>query len=122
VLGGLEQVLGGEHVVARVELEPLAPAGPHPRLGGQVKGRVTLTDEVVQRSPRQVDGHELESVPIARDVDVAQLLGAAVVVVEAVHSEHLDAVGQQRFGEVRADEARASGHECTHRGIESHGH
>ena len=47
----------------------------------------------------------------ARRARLASLLGAPVVVVEAVDADDLAAVGQQRLGQVRADEAGAAGDE-----------
>jgi hypothetical protein len=67
--------------------------------------------EAAEITAGEVERDELEVVPAAREVEVAQLLAAAVVVVEAVDADHVHAVGQERFGQLRADEARAAGDE-----------
>ena len=109
VRAGLEQVLGREQVVAQVRLEARAPARPHAGLGGEVKDRVDVGDEVGELAARQVDRHEVEGIPLARALEVADLRRTAVVVVEAVDADDVDAVTQERLGQRRADESGTAG-------------
>ena len=72
---------------------------------------VGLVDEILELAAGEVDGDELEALPVAGAAQVGELVGATVVVVEAVNAEDGVAVGEQRLGELRADEAGAAGDE-----------
>jgi hypothetical protein len=74
-----------------------------------VEHHVGLGDEIAEIAARQVERDELEALPVARVVEVAQLLCAAVVVVEAVDPDDLLPLAKQRLGQIRADETGAAG-------------
>src|SRR4029079_10128211 len=101
-----------EDVVAHVGLEAASPAGAHAGLGGEVEAGVGLVDETLQTAAGESDGNELEAGPVAGAAEVGELVGAIVVVVEAVDAEDGVAVGEQRLGELRSDEAGAAGDEA----------
>ncbi len=93
--GGLQQPLGGEEVVAEVELVARAPAGAHARLARQVEDHV---DAVQQRLDLRVGEVGLPVTRSGLQVDPG----------------HLVPPRTQGVGHVRADEARAAGHERPH--------
>jgi hypothetical protein len=107
-------VLRREDVVALVLLEALTPALAHPRLGGEVEDDVARLDQLDEVAAREVERDELEPVPVHGDLEVAPLVGALVVVVEAVDADHLVTVRKQGLGQVRPDEAGAAGDESSH--------
>ena len=107
-------MLRREDVVAHVGLEARAPARAHSGLAGEVEHRVAVARERLQVTAGEVDGDEVEPVPLPCALDVAQLLRAGVVVVEAVHPDHVPAVAEQRLGEVGTDESGAAGDEGPH--------
>jgi hypothetical protein len=72
---------------------------------------VDLADDLVEVASREVDGDELEVVPCGALGEIVELLAPAVVVVEAVDAHDVDAVAEQRLGQVRADEPCAAGDE-----------
>src|SRR5206468_10349534 len=109
----IQEMLGCEDVVANIGLEALAPTRAHSRLCRQVENDIAVGEELVQLAPRQVDRHEVELLPAPGPLQVAQLLPARVVAVEAVDADDLAAVFEQRFGQVRSDESGAAGHEGT---------
>jgi hypothetical protein len=69
--GRLEQVLRGQHVVAQVGVEALAPARPDAGLGRQVVDGLAVHHQVVEVAPAQVDRDEVELTPLAGTLDVA---------------------------------------------------
>jgi len=75
---------------------------------------IALGLELVQAASGQVDGYEVEVVPAACALEIAQLVSAPIVRVEAVHADDLAAVFEKRFGQVGADEPGTAGYECTH--------
>ena len=89
-------------------LVPLPPARSHAWLCGQVTDQLALADEVLQAALCQVDGGELESVPVSQVPQVAELLSAAVVVVEAVDPDDLGVLIEERRCKMRADEPGAA--------------
>ena len=70
---------------------------------------VGLEKQVAEVAAGEVQRDELELLPTARKIEVAELLAATIVVVEAVDADHAHAIGQKRLGELRADETCASG-------------
>jgi asparagine synthase (glutamine-hydrolysing) len=110
----LEQLLGRDDVIAHVTLESRSPTRPNPRLAREVENDVDFRDDLVEIAPGKINRQKHETVPIARLLQVPELLGAAVIVVEAVHAEDVVSVRQQRFGQVRSDEASTSGDESAH--------
>src|SRR5215208_2698479 len=108
-------MLGRHDVVADVTLKARPPTPAHPRFRRQVIDDIRLGHEVVELTQGQVNWHELERVPVLCLMSQVPKLGwALIVVVEAVNADDLEAIGEERLGEVRADEARAAGYECTH--------
>ena len=86
--GRLEQVLGGEHVVAQVGLEAAAPARPDAGLGGEVEHDVAFVDEIVEIAAARSIGTNSNDVPLARALaGCGASARAAVVVVEAVDAD-----------------------------------
>ena len=108
--------MGREHVIADVELEPVAPASPNPWLGSEMEHHVAFVDERPEVSCREIDGHKLERWPCLRMGQVGKLVCATVVVVEAVHAEDLYPVAQKRLREVRSNKAGAARNECSSNG------
>ncbi len=111
---GLEDVLGGQDVVLHVPAIARTPAGAHAGLGRQVEDDVGLLDELPQVPAAEVDRHELEARPLAHMPEVGELLRAPVVVVEAIDAHDRVPAVEQGLCEVRADEARTTGHKRAH--------
>jgi len=64
---------------------------------------------------RKIDRDEVEARPLPRAVQVPQLLRSGIVVVEAIDAHDGLTVCEQRLGQVRPDEAGASGDHRGHR-------
>jgi diguanylate cyclase (GGDEF)-like protein/PAS domain S-box-containing protein len=97
---GLEQALGGEHVVTDVVLEADPERRPHARLGGQMEHDARAVEKSLDGIAAEVGLHQLELRLGARFLEVGLLDDAIVEVGERVDPEHLPAVGQEALGEV----------------------
>jgi hypothetical protein len=73
-----------------------------------MKNDIAIGDDAVQIRGHEVDRHEFEGLRLARLLDIAQLLFASVVVVEAVDAGDSVAIHEQRVAQMRADESRAA--------------
>jgi hypothetical protein len=57
-----------------------------------MEDQVTVADHLVERAAGQVDRRELELIPTHQMPEVAELLAASIVVVEAVDPDDLEPV------------------------------
>ena len=104
--GRLEDPLAREHVPLDVEREDV-PEAAHSRLPGEMEDTVPARE--VELVVREVEPPHVEA---AR---VPLLQRGVVVVGERVDPDHLVPRGQQRLGEMRADEARSACDDVSHR-------
>jgi hypothetical protein len=63
----------------------------------------------------QIALKKVESFAFSGALKVAQLLGACVIVAQAVNTNHFGSVAEERLNEVGANEAGAAGYDAAHR-------
>ena len=106
----LEQPLRGGDVVAQCSGRSARPSSSA-RPARPARWKTTSQPSSRSRSVAARRGRPVTSskrVVVARACEVARLSARRVVVVEAVDADDVAPVGEQRLGEVRADEARRS--------------
>ncbi len=84
LLDSLEQLLGREHVVARVDVEVLPPTHPNARLAGEVEDEVGAREREPRSSSREVALDQREGGMVERRGEVRLLALFVVVVGEGV--------------------------------------
>ena len=94
--------------------EAVRPRQPNARLRGLVVHRVDAAEQRLDVAGPQVGLDQLEPFVRTRDRDVLLLRRAVVVRREAVDAEHGVAAGEQRLGEMTADEAGRAGDQRAH--------
>jgi len=80
---------------------------------------IDAPQEIIQIASGQIYRDEVKPRPVVCPLEVAQLLQTAVVVVEAIDTQDLMTVTEQRLGEMRPDEACATGYKDANSGYPS---
>src|SRR5260370_27769637 len=109
-----EETLRGDDVVARVAVALVPPARPDPGLAGEVVNDVGAIQRGGEVGVHQVQLLERKIAMTPGHLQVLVLLGAPVVVGEAVDAHDFLAVGQKTLREVGADETRRARYHRLH--------
>src|SRR5581483_9768809 len=102
------------HVAARIYVEALTPARPHPRLGSEVKDHLSAIEQRFERVDRQVGFHETEGLVLERPFEVGALELGRVVVGERIHRDDSPSALQAGFAEMGSHEPRSAGYDNVH--------